>query len=104
MKVGKDRFGQSLYCGPTAVLDRLCVWRSCFNEHDCGHTNSQGEWVRDGRCLTRDNRGCPNDSKFRVCCDNPEFAPIRRTHRHKVCRNCGLRVPVEVIRSMMKEQ
>lgn len=104
MKVNKDRLGQPLYCGPTSVLDRLCPWRACFNAHDCGRINSRGKWVRDGRCLTRDNRGCPRDEKFRACCDNPRFAPIRPADRCKVCRNCGLRVPVEVIHSVVTEE
>lgn len=104
MRISKDRFGQVLYCGPTDVSDPLCIWRSCFSAHDCGYTNSRGKWVRDGQCLRRYHHGCPDNETWRSCCDNPEFAPIRRTHRHKPCRNCGLRVPVEVIRSIEEER
>ena len=57
--------------------------------------------MQGGRCLTRDNQGCPGDDGFRACCNEPEFAPIRHNDQYKVCRNCGLRVPVEVIRSVV---
>jgi len=100
MKVKKDYLGKLLHCGLTAVLDRLCPWRPCFRAHDFGYTNSQGHWVQDGRCWVSAARGCPSERTFRTCCDSPRFAPVRRNDQHKVCRNCGLRVPVEVIHSL----
>ena len=99
MRVTKNHLGKILYCGPTDVADRLCPWRSCFSAHDCGRITSQGKWVKDGQCLRGYHRSCPDNETWRSCCDNPEFAPIQPTHRHKPCRNCGMRVPVEVIRT-----
>ena len=98
MEAKKDRFGKKLWCGPTEVLDRLCVWRHCFNPHDCGYCRSGGQWMRDGRCLTRYHKGCPADRHFVGCCDDPRFAPIEENQRNKKCRSCGALVPVEVVK------
>lgn len=101
--VTRDRDGDSLWCGKTWVVDsKLCPWRTCFNPHDCGYTNSQGRWVRDGRCLTNYHRGCPQDERFVACCDEPEFSTRGRATK-RTCRNCGRQVPVKVV-EWLKEQ
>ena len=96
IKVKKDRHGEKLWCGPTQVCDRLCIWRHCFNEHDCGY-HRNGKWVKDGYCLTMYNQGCPANKHFVACCEAPEFAPIKQHQQNKRCRNCGAMVPVQVV-------
>ena len=43
----------------TYVRSALCPCRPCYNPRDCGHYNSQGKWVTQVECATRQNHGCP---------------------------------------------
>jgi len=97
--VTKDRLKKPLWCGETRVAHKDCVWLSCFNPHDCGYTNSRGRWTRDGRCLTRDRKGCPDEERVLPCCDDPLFTKFKAAC-FKRCLNCGMVVPVEIVRKM----
>jgi hypothetical protein len=108
IEVSKDRYGERLWCGPTKVVGNDCIYRGCFNEHDCGRTNSQGAWVRDSWCATNYNKGCPDkdseDYQVVACCDEPKFHPIKRGQYHKVCLNCRARLPVEIVRIILQDR
>lgn len=43
----------------TYVRSALCPCRPCYNPRDCGHYNTQGKWVTQVECATRQNNGCP---------------------------------------------
>lgn len=45
--------------GWTYVRSALCPCRPCYSPRACGHYNSQGEWVTQIECATRQNSGCP---------------------------------------------
>lgn len=69
--------------GWTYVQSALCPCRPCYNPRPWGHYNSQGEWVTQIECATRQNSGCPL----------PQPKP-----RHVfeagglICKRCGRRV------------
>lgn len=66
--------------GWTYVRSALCPCRPCYNPRDHGHYNSQGKWVKQVECTTRQNNGCP-------------LPPPKAKHvigtQGLVCKRCG---------------
>ena len=72
------------YAGrPVEALNEACPCRPCYHPHDCGHTDWDGKWVVVMRCITRDNKGCPEERE-------PEHV---YKGQGKVCRRCHQRRP-----------
>lgn len=70
---------------PTWAIDAQCPCRPCWNAHDCGHINSQSEWVSIMHCATNWNKGCPPDEERQP---EHEYRPTGR-----VCIHCGAPKP-----------
>ncbi len=41
------------------IRSALCPCRPCYSPRDSGYYDSQGKWVKQVECATRQNNGCP---------------------------------------------
>jgi hypothetical protein len=69
--------------GWTYVRSATCPCRPCYRPREDGHYNSEGKWVTQIECATRQNSGCP-----------PPSLRLRHvlTEEDLVCERCGARV------------
>ena len=71
---------------PTLATNVTCPCRPCYNAHDCGYFNSQGNWVVRMHCAHNWNVGCPIPL--------PAAEHIY-AERGRTCKRCGARRPTK---------